>query len=264
MKNSEINKIAKYVNKVFEKNNSSSGNNTSYPSDLATQDFVENKIAEEIAKAQLGGNGGEILGLTGPTGPTGPTGAKGDTGATGPTGAKGDTGATGPTGPTGEPDYNLVYKKYEIDNMFADIGAGNTSNTGNADTVDGKHIWSGTQAQYDSLTKENNTIYMIEDLAIPVGPTGATGPRGLTGDVGPTGATGKDGLTTKVEVDGQTYEHINGTIILDNVASKTYVEEQIETVNDKFDGLRFKRITQEEYDTLAVKDPNTLYIIINS
>ena len=62
-----------------------------------------------------------------------------------------------------------------------------------ADTVDGKHVWSGTQAQYDSLTKENNTIYIIEDLAIPVGPTGATGPRGLTGDVGPTGAIGDTG-----------------------------------------------------------------------
>ena len=64
-----------------------------------------------------------------------------------------------------------------------------------ADTVDGKHIWSGTQAQYDSLTKENNTIYIIEDLATPVGPTGATGPRGLTGDVGPTGPIGPTGPT---------------------------------------------------------------------
>ena len=37
MKYSEINKIAKYVNKVYNKNN---------PSDLATQEFVTNKIAE--------------------------------------------------------------------------------------------------------------------------------------------------------------------------------------------------------------------------
>lgn len=40
MKNSEINKIAKYVNKVFEKNNSSSGsNNTSYPPRLSYTRF---------------------------------------------------------------------------------------------------------------------------------------------------------------------------------------------------------------------------------
>ena len=110
------------------------------------------------------------------------------------------------------------------------------------------------------------------------------------GPVGPTGANGKDGLTTKVEVNGQTYEHIDGTITLDNVAakselfsgdyedlvnrptiplqsvfaSKTYVEQKVETVDDKFDGLRFKRITQEKYNALAVKDPNTLYIIVNS
>lgn len=32
-------------------------------------------------------------------------------------------------------------------------------------------------------------------------------------------------------------------------------------LNDKFDGLRLKRITQEAYDILPVKDDNTLYII---
>ena len=47
-------------------------------------------------------------------------------------------------------------------------------------------------------------------------------------------------------------------------ASKTYVEEQVNAIDEKFDGLRFRRLTQEQYDALAVKDPNTLYIVIDS
>lgn len=37
----------------------------------------------------------------------------------------------------------------------------NGSITGNAGSVDGYSIWSGTQAQYDALTKDNNTLYFI-------------------------------------------------------------------------------------------------------
>ena len=47
-------------------------------------------------------------------------------------------------------------------------------------------------------------------------------------------------------------------------ASKTFVENAVDAVDEKFDGLRFRRLTQEQYDALAVKDPNTLYIVIES
>lgn len=66
-------------------------------------------------------------------------GEKGDTGATGsqgPQGPKGDKGDQGPQGPAGSTSYN-------------------------ADTVDGFHIVSCTQAQYDASSKSSNTLYLI-------------------------------------------------------------------------------------------------------
>lgn len=69
----------------------------------------------------------------------GDKGDKGDTGATGsqgPQGPKGDKGDQGPQGPAGSTSYN-------------------------ADTVDGFHIVSCTQAQYDASSKSSNTLYLI-------------------------------------------------------------------------------------------------------
>lgn len=58
---------------------------------------------------------------------------KGVQGAQGP---KGDKGDQGPQGPAGSTSYN-------------------------ADTVDGFHIVSCTQAQYDASSKSSNTLYLI-------------------------------------------------------------------------------------------------------
>lgn len=77
--------------------------------------------------------------LKGDKGDTGAQGLKGDTGATGsqgPQGPKGDKGDQGPQGPAGSTSYN-------------------------ADTVDGFHIVSCTQAQYDASSKSSDTLYLI-------------------------------------------------------------------------------------------------------
>lgn len=77
--------------------------------------------------------------LKGVQGAQGIQGDKGDTGATGsqgPQGPKGDKGDQGPQGPAGSTSYN-------------------------ADTVDGFHIVSCTQAQYDASSKSSNTLYLI-------------------------------------------------------------------------------------------------------
>ena len=66
----------------------------------------------------------------------GPQGPKGDKGVQGPQGPKGDKGDQGPQGPAGSTSYN-------------------------ADTVDGFHIVSCTQAQYDASSKSSNTLYLI-------------------------------------------------------------------------------------------------------
>ena len=57
-------------------------------------------------------------------------------GVQGPQGPKGDKGDQGPQGPAGSTSYN-------------------------ADTVDGFHIVSCTQAQYDASSKSSNTLYLI-------------------------------------------------------------------------------------------------------
>lgn len=61
---------------------------------------------------------------------------KGVQGAQGIQGEKGDKGDQGPQGPAGSTSYN-------------------------ADTVDGFHIVSCTQAQYDASSKSSNTLYLI-------------------------------------------------------------------------------------------------------
>ena len=84
-------------------------------------------------------------GADGKQGPIGPKGDQGEKGETGPQGAKGATGARGATGPKGDK---------------GDPGKGIVdSRTG----VEIK-IWSGTQAQYDSIYyKDSNTLYLIKE-----------------------------------------------------------------------------------------------------
>ena len=54
------------------------------------------------------------------------------------------------------------------------------------------------------------------------------------------------------------------TIPLTSVfASKTYVDQKVESVDEKFDGLKLKRMTQAQYDALVTKDSNTLYIVVS-
>ena len=50
----------------------------------------------------------------------------------------------------------------------------------------------------------------------PQGIQGVKGDRGDTGEQGPQGPKGADGLTTSIEVNGQTYTHVNGKITLPN------------------------------------------------
>ena len=52
---------------------------------------------------------------------------------------------------------------------------------------------------------------------------------------------------------------IDGTPTNDNdLITKKYVDDQL---NTSLNNLKLRQITQAEYDALATKDPNTLYII---
>ena len=117
-------------------------------------------------------------------GPKGDKGDKGDTGAQGPKGDKGDKGDTGAQGPAGAdglttavsvngsvythvngtitlPNYpsieGLATESY-VNNAITNI------ETGNADTIDNYHIWTGTQAEFNAITtRDANTIYIVKE-----------------------------------------------------------------------------------------------------
>ena len=90
------------------------------------------------------------------------------------------------------------------------------------------------------------------------GDPGEQGPQGLKGDTGATGPKGSDGLTTKVKVNGQTYTHSNGLITLPNYPTSLPANGgEAETVG----GFKFWVGTQSEYNAIASKDANTVYMI---
>lgn len=117
-------------------------NNKADKSDIYTKFETDNKISEEIAKAQLGGSGevdlsayatktyvdDEISKIELKEGPQGIQGPKGD---------KGDTGATGPQGPAGTVDTTNFYDKEEIDTKLSNIVL-ESGNIAFRDVVDGE------------------------------------------------------------------------------------------------------------------------------
>ena len=98
-------------------------------SNYYTKNQTDNKISEEIAKAQLGGGSEvdlsayatktfvneEIAKIELKEGPQGPQGERGLQGEQGPQGPKGDKGDVGPQGPAGTVDTSEFYNKEEVD-----------------------------------------------------------------------------------------------------------------------------------------------------
>ena len=145
---------------------------------------------EDFTLEQLAGLKGE-KGDTGPAGPkgdtgdkgeTGETGSKGDKGETGATGEKGDTGLkgdtgdtgatgdTGPAGPTGATGASgtSVTIKGSYDTYPGLISVHPTGNLGDSYIVDGSlYVWNGNA--WDNVGNIK-------------GDTGATGPKGDTGE----------------------------------------------------------------------------------
>ena len=175
-------------------------------------DGVDGKSAYEIWKENPANSNGtendflnSMLGKMGMRGPTGPTGA---VGATGPSGRDGLT--TSIT--IGNKKINQQNGSIElpINNGNSLLVLNNNAkieesflpdNIKNADTVDDKHIWCGTEEEYLQEIAKNggeddpNTIYMIQDSTIKLGPTG---PRGFEGPTGPTGQIGPRGENFKI------------------------------------------------------------------
>lgn len=144
-------------------------------SDIYTKFETDNKISEEIAKAQLGGSGevdlsayatktyvdDEISKIELKEGPQGPQGEKGD---------KGETGATGPQGIQGQKGEAFRYEDFTPEQLEALKGPkGDKGEQG----IQGERGEKGEQG--------------IQ------GPQGLQGEKGETGEVGPQGPQGERG-----------------------------------------------------------------------
>ena len=201
-------------------------------SSFATESYVANKIAEaslsggevdlsgyvtkEIGNAsQITFSDGETFqtklnsgtlkgdkgdkgdpGDIGPQGEQGPAGKDGLQGPQGLQGEKGDKGDTGPKGDKGDPFTYANFTAEQLAGLKGEKGAkGDKGDPGEQ----------GPQG----LPGEKGDK----------GDTGAQGPQGIQGEQGPQGPAGQngsDGLTTSISVNGETYTHVDGTIVLPN------------------------------------------------
>ena len=71
-------------------------------------------------------------------------------------------------------------------------------------------------------------------------------------------------LTNKPEIPTKTSQLTNDSNFLTSIPSTYVTESEMNTyIDNKLSGLTMIRITRSEYDALATKDPNTLYLITN-
>lgn len=141
------------------------------PGDLssyATKEFVHQEISKiELTPGPQGpiGPKGE-QGIQGPKGDIGPQGLRGEQGIQGVPGKNGIDGVKGERGEQGPPGERGEQGPIGLtgpQGPKGDVGPqGPPGIGGNADTIDNKHIWTGTQSQYDSISsKDSNTLYFI-------------------------------------------------------------------------------------------------------
>ena len=101
----------------------------------------------------------------------------------------------------------------------------------------------------------------IQGIQGPKGEKGDTGAQGIQGERGATGANGQDGLTTAISVNGNTYNHSNGTITLPNYPTVPNSLPANGGNADTVGGFRIWAGTQAQFNAITSKDANTLYII---
>ena len=127
------------------------------------------------------------------------------------------------------------------------------------DLIDKPSVIDGEDgATFTPHVGDNGELSWTNDKELPNPVTvNIKGPQGEKGDQGPQGEKGKDGLTTSVSVNGNVYDHANGTITLPDYPSvptkvseltndSKYVTEV--KMNDALDAKSDIDHTHEEYD----------------
>ena len=232
-------------------------------------------------------------GIQGIQGEQGPRGEKGETGEQGLQGIQGETGPKGDKGDTGDKGDAFTYNDFtqeQLESLRGPQGIqgqkGDKGDTGEPGQIgpQGPQGPAGEQgpkgdtgeagAKGDKGDKGDAFTYADftpEQLAAlkgdkgdpgeqgPQGPAGIQGPQGIQGEAGPAGA---DGLTTAISVNGNTYEHVNGTITLPDYPSVNGFA-TLDYVNEMTGGKKQVYLTQAEYDILADEQKNDDSIVYN-
>lgn len=201
---------------------------------------------------------------------------------------------------SGKADSDDVYTKAEVDGKVAlkadltalnnEISARTDGDTALDSKIDGKVV-ELTQAQYDALVdKDPLVLYVITDAVEvnmndyykKVETSGATEIQTAldaklnTSDFNTYSANTQTAINAKansadVYTKSQVYtkaevDEAIAEIDLSEIENRISEDEEVtaaglNAVNDKFDGMKLKKISQTDYDNLQTKDSNTLYII---
>lgn len=175
-------------------------------------------------------------GLTGERGLQGPPGPKGDTGQQGIQGIQGRTGERGPTGATGSPGRDGT-------NSYTHIKYSNNSNgSGMHDNPNATYL--GIYTGNSSTPPNTYTSYKWTKIK---GEDGRQGPQGIQGRQGDRGQTGAPGPTGPQGRQG------------DRGATGSPGENIINQQNRQ--QLKYWVGTEQQYNAISYKDPNTIYDI---
>jgi hypothetical protein len=164
---------------------------TSFPlTHVATQEYVDDAIAEADARWDTLNTQIASGNFTGPQGPQGTPGPIGPTGPTGPQGPQGDIGPAGPQGPQGPGSAGEPGAQGPPGPAGAQGPAGPAGPTGpqGPTGADGPSGPQGPQGQTGPAGQQG-----AQGEPGPPGPQGPTGQQGPKGDPGPAGS---DGWTT--------------------------------------------------------------------
>ncbi|HBS80995.1 MAG: hypothetical protein CMK99_13680 [Pseudomonas sp.] len=179
--------------------------------------------------------------LRGAEGPEGPAGPQGEAGPQGPAGPMGDVGPQGPQGPQGVPGEQGIQGEPGAQGPVGPQGErgepgsgliilGNLAST--ADLPPGAEPGDAYTIGGDVWVWSGSDWFDAGSLQGPPGEQGPQGPKGDVGPQGPIGETGPQGPQGEQGVQGEP-------------GPGTWVQ-----------------LTQAQYDALATKDPNILYIVV--
>ena len=189
-----------------------------------------------------------IQGIQGRTGERGPTGERGLTGPTGPqgiqgrTGDRGPTGLAGPAGPVGPAGRNGI-------NSYTHIKYSNNSNgSGMNDNPNATYL--GIYTGDSSTPPSNHSSYKWTKIKGDDGRQGIAGPQGIQGRTGDRGPTGERGPAGPQGIQGRTGERGPTGAAGENIINQQNRQP-----------LKYWAGTEQQYNAISNKDPNTIYDI---